>query len=434
MFNQKRIVTVVDFGTSKISVAMAEFTDEEECIVLSVASCASSGAILKGEAIDIQETVSILQDVLTMAEEASMEEIVPESTYVLVTAADIQFTIGEGELFIDNSNGGVITTDDIVEISKRIHQGHIPNNHVSINSFASYYELNDKHIVSNPEGHSASKMKAFSHIVHGDSDKLQNVGYILQEVGLEDYSSFIFAPIASALGTLSELELEKGCAVIDIGAGTTEYVLMYKKGVLCSGVITVGMDHVVNDLASGLDIHKDVAKQIIMDGSYQEKRNSNEAVLAVPHAATTRNLPMVSIEKIIQLRLHELFEIIQKELLRHNIKVEDYSGIVLTGGGTLFQQVNEVAKEVFSVPVRLGTPVNFITDNCQFSPKQVAPIDLNSPRYSALLGGVRYGARTELEKRAPEGSSVTQKMGDFVEETVDSVVNGVKNLWEALKL
>jgi cell division ATPase FtsA len=55
MFNQKNIITAIELGTTKISVAMAELTADDELQIIAVASCKSNGAILKGEVIDIKK-------------------------------------------------------------------------------------------------------------------------------------------------------------------------------------------------------------------------------------------------------------------------------------------------------------------------------------------------------------------------------------------
>jgi len=71
--------------------------------------------------------------------------------------------------------------------------------------------------------------------------------------------------LASSLAVLTSEQKELGALVIDIGAGTTDYVV-YSDGVIKhTGVLSVGGDHLSNDLAYGLKVPLGRAEQLKID-------------------------------------------------------------------------------------------------------------------------------------------------------------------------
>jgi cell division protein FtsA len=64
-----------------------------------------------------------------------------------------------------------------------------------------------------------------------------------------EVDDIVFTGLASSLALLSNEQKELGSVVVDMGGGTTEYVV-YANGIIKhTGVIAVGGDHVSNDLA-----------------------------------------------------------------------------------------------------------------------------------------------------------------------------------------
>ena len=87
------------------------------------------------------------------------------------------------------------------------------------------------------------------HVIHGHTNRLQNAIRLVRGLQLE-VDEIVFNGIASSLALLTSEQKELGALVIDIGGGTTEYVV-YSDGVIRhSGVLALGGDHVSNDLAT----------------------------------------------------------------------------------------------------------------------------------------------------------------------------------------
>jgi cell division protein FtsA len=59
---------------------------------------------------------------------------------------------------------------------------------------------------------------------------------------------------------------------------------------------------------------------------------------------------------IIEPRVSELFGLIDKQISSNGIKRSLSAGVVLTGGSSLMEGMNELAEQVFDLPVRVGRP------------------------------------------------------------------------------
>ena len=80
--------------------------------------------------------------------------------------------------------------------------------------------------------------------VHGDSQVVKDNLRVIGGIGFLDVSDMIISSIASGSVLLEESEKEAGALVIDIGGGTTDYVLYRKGFIVQTGVVPVGGDHI----------------------------------------------------------------------------------------------------------------------------------------------------------------------------------------------
>src|SRR6185295_13090773 len=104
-----------------------------------------------------------------------------------------------------------------------------------------------------PVGMLGAKVEVDVHVVHGNLNRLQNAIRTVKGLQLE-VEDIVFNGLAASLALLTNEQKELGSVVIDLGGGTTEYVV-YAGGIIKhTGVLGVGGDHVSNDLAYGLKV------------------------------------------------------------------------------------------------------------------------------------------------------------------------------------
>ena len=154
-----------------------------------------------------------------------------------------------------------ISEEDVQDVIKNAKAINLPaQNHV-IHAIRQHFLVDGQDGITNPVGMLGSRVEVDVHVVHGNLNRLQNAIRAVKGLQLE-VDDIVFNGLASSLALLTNEQKELGSLVIDIGGGTTEYVV-YANGIIKhTGVLAVGGDHVSNDLAYGLKVPLSRAEQL----------------------------------------------------------------------------------------------------------------------------------------------------------------------------
>ncbi|MEI6055377.1 MAG: hypothetical protein WCR55_04880, partial [Lentisphaerota bacterium] len=259
MFKGKTVLTAVDIGTSKIRVAIAETNDKEETIdLLGFAEKSSDGGVIKGEISDINRVTSILNEVCKEAEERANTPINSDTLYVGITGSHIASRDSSGTVLI-NSADRKITYQHLDEALRNAKSLLLPPDSILINSVDGYSYLDGMHKETQVVGHAASKLESHTHIIYGNKNRVENFQSIVKEQGFES-AYCVFNGLASALAVTTSDDFIHGTITLNIGAGITEYIVFNDYIIKDLGVLTLGCDHIANDLSLGLDIHINKAR------------------------------------------------------------------------------------------------------------------------------------------------------------------------------
>ena len=219
-------------------------------------------------------------------------------------------------------------------------------------------------------------------------------------------SAIVFSPFASAYATLTPKDAESGALVIDIGAGVTEFVSVRGTACLHSGQITVGCNHLVNDLMLGLGLSIPQSREILHrlgefgSATWTDDKRTRMTNVA-PEGTRERLVPASSIEHIIRLRLEELFTIIRMELEKEKAFPTMGAQIRLAGGGALIPGIEKLASEVFGLPVERAMARDIS------GPEEVCRM----PQFLTPVGLLRWG-RIELARSLTPPKPLKQMLRD----------------------
>jgi len=99
-------------------------------------------------------------------------------------------------------------------------------------------------------------------------------------------------------------------------------------------------------------------------------------------------MPRQIMAQLLEPRVQELFELVREELERSGYRELVAAGVVLTGGSSLLNGAEELADEIFELPVRIGRPqgVGGLMDV------------VNSPKFATGVGLILYGHRYREEQ------------------------------------
>jgi cell division protein FtsA len=228
------------------------------------------------------------------------------------------------------------------------------------------------------------------HVVHGNFNRLQNAIRAVKALQLE-VEAIVFNGLASALALLTAEQKELGALVIDIGGGTTEYVV-YGGGIIKhTGVLAVGGDHVSNDLAYGLKVPLGRAEQLKVEygGAFVEDSVKGRSVtMPNDHGLPERHLNLEHLRRIMSLRLEEIFQLIEQELASKGLLDYLRCGVLLCGGGANIPGVHKLSEHILQLPTNLGR-TNSISG---------LKSALDQPEFATGIGLVKYGSFQQRKK------------------------------------
>jgi cell division protein FtsA len=402
MFDRKEIVTAVDVGTAKICVVVAEMEPEGTATVLGFGERPSGGAVKKGDWIDMNVIGNALTEAAADAETSAGHAIDPDNVLMTVSGAHVESCVGTGSVAI-NGPERIVREEHVRAALKSAMIVPLPRGKEIFNTFDSYFVIDDDQDrrLSNPIGQVAAKLTAIVHILYGDVARIENLTVALRNLGFDDcLPSPVFSGLASAYGALRDLEMEAGVLLLDLGAGTTEYVMFRGRGVVASGVIPIGCDHAANDLSLVLELGIATCRKALVEQAYLTSREKGDfAVELRAPGGSVRRIPARSVEKIVEARLEELFSLIRSrvEACLGNCRVSE--GVVLTGGGALLCQAPDILSSVFHAPVRTALP----------DPKG-AVTRLRDPRYCAVCGLLRHWNNSPHDGRRKTFANPVRKL------------------------
>ena len=391
MAKYKRVLSSVDIGTSHIRVALGETDEHTGSIrVLGYASKDSEGSVCKGEITDMEKAKGIIDDAIREAERMADREMDPQGIYVGVTGSHIGCTEVAGSTLID-AEDHKITPQHINEALRIAKASPLATDCLPLNSIDGSFILDGTRHVNDPLNQTATKLEARSHVIYGKRNNINNFLNPIKELGF-NLPRPVFNGLASALAVLTMDDFEHGVLVIDMGAGVTEFMLFHNFMAIDSGTLTVGCDHIANDISLGLEVTFPKARSLVKGNTAYELKKQGQNAIEIPGNFGTRQLPIHSVEKIIEMRLRETIEIIHENLKTHNLLQLLHNGVVICGGGATQPYIKEIVTSVFETPARIGYAVDVS------GPESL----LKFPGNFTVLGLLRH-AEHELSPCSPSG-------------------------------
>lgn len=383
---KSNIFVGLEIGTSKICVVVGDARSDGSIKILGIGQAPSRG-VRKGEIVDFETAQTCLQDALVRAEDRS--DVMIRKVWLAITGPHIESCNNWGVLRIPDDQSE-ITEDDIEEVKEQASNVAIPPENIFLHRIIRHYWIDGQERVLDPVGRLGRKLEADYHIVHGIRNRVQNTIRCLREFPLE-VEDVVFSPIAAAQVVLNREAREQGALLIDIGGGTTDYVLYENGAVAASGSIGVGGDHISHDISVVLKIPMSRAERLkVHHGSVLPAEDPDRYVsIDGDHMFDAVSVNQGILNEVIRARLEETFQLVKKRIQAAGAAPERVATVLyLCGGTSLMRGIDQLAEEVFGIPVRRTsfTPMTGLTSNYE------------SPQFAVPIGLIRYAQRVESER------------------------------------
>jgi cell division protein FtsA len=386
---RSKIHVGLEIGSTKTVMVVAEIKQDQSVKILGLGETRSAG-VRKGEIADYKQVRACVKAALLEAEDVS--DVVIKSVFLSVTGAHIAGinNVGTFRLPDDEEEVDYGHLDEVREIAKDIA---IPSDHVYLHHLPRHFNLDGQTHSKVPYGLLGKQLEADYHIVHGIRTRIQNSIKCVREIPL-DVDDVVFAPIASAQIALNAERKEAGALVIDMGGGTTDYVLYLDGAIAASGCVPVGGDHITNDIHLVTHIPFSKAEKVkVAEGNASADPAHSVGTIQVkdekgfPDIELNRQL----LNDVIRGRLEETLELVLGRLPEDSLR-HIGTGVFLTGGASQMRGFGELAFDIFGLPVYRPEQPEVSGVHAYFKDPQYATA-LGLIRYAQILDQERPGAR-----------------------------------------
>lgn len=349
----------LDVGTSTVRcvVGMFEQSGSGKVSIMGYGAAPNVG-MRKGAVAHIDDTADAVAHALTEAERISGVHI--SRATVNINGAHVEGIESKGVIAISAANSQ-ITPDDRMRVEEAATVVNFPPNREIVQFFAKNYSLDGQRSIKDPVGMRGVRLEVDAHIVTATTPNVRNLDLALEKAGIVANHHTV-SSLAAAEAVLTRQQKEAGTLLLDIGAGTTNLIVIEDGEVQHVAVIPMGGMHITNDLAIGLRTDLDIAEKVKIEHAHLGQVKKATAAVALNGAHYT--FSMDDVVMVTEARVDELFDYVDRELhkIRRSRKLP--GGVVLTGGTAKLPGLAEFAREKLQLAARVGAlqPISGLVD------------------------------------------------------------------------
>jgi cell division protein FtsA len=349
---EKSLVVGLDIGTSKIAAVVGEIQPDGSVEVIGLGSHPSNG-LKRGVVVDMASTEQAIQRAIEEAELMAGCEI--HSVFAGISGNHIGSLNSDGTVAIKDKEVSEGDVDRVLDAARAVP---VAADQRILHVLPQEYVIDNQDGIRQPIGMAGVRLEAHVHVVTAALSATQNIGKCVARCGLT-VDELIMQPLAASYAVLTDDEKDLGVCLVDIGAGTTDIAVFTDGAIRHTACIPIAGDQVTNDIAVALRTPTQHAEEIkIKYACALEQLARNDETIQVPSVGdrTSRRLARQTLAQVVEARYRELFMLIQAELRRSGLENMVAAGLVMTGGASRMEGAEELAEEIFHMPVRLATP------------------------------------------------------------------------------
>ncbi|MDI6870254.1 MAG: cell division protein FtsA [Bacillota bacterium] len=390
---ERRLITGLDVGTSKVCAIIAEAHPSGQLDVLGFGASPSHG-LRKGMVVDLERTSEAIGEAVAQAERMAGAEV--HQVFLGIAGGHIASLNSHGVVAVSRPDWE-ITQSDVGRAVEAARAVALPGDRQVIHVLPREFVVDGCRGIRDPVGMSGVRLEVYVHIVTGAVTALRNMVKCVERTGLQ-VADMILQPLASAEAVLAPEERYGSCVLVDIGAGTTDVAVFHEGSIWHTAVLAVGGNHVTSDLSYGLRLPWAEAERLkinhgrppVLPGleaagqaaaaAYPGSGSGPAAWLAGAAEGSPGTLDPAF---IIRARLEEILQLVADEVKRVPHPTFVPAGAVVTGGSSQLGGLLEVGRRVLGLPMRIGMP-----ERLGGLPDFVA-----NPAYATGVGLALYGRR-----------------------------------------
>lgn len=386
----------IDIGSTAVRMAVGVLSPlgERDMINIIGMSEAPSIGVHRGVVNSIDDVVSSISNCRERLERMIGAPV--ENVWVGISGPQILSQTSRGFIAVARADGE-IQDEDVLRAVEAARTVATPSNYEILHAIPKSFTVDRQAGIKSPVGMTGTRLEVDAEIIQAPSAQIRNLTRAIYRTNL-DIDDLVYSILGASQTVASEKQKKLGTAVINVGSATTSLIVFEEGDVLHTATLPLGSEHITADLALGLRTSVDVAEEVklkfgtawITSVGKSEEINLRDLGSSEDEVVSRRH-----VAEIIEARVEEIFEKIDKELRRIDRSGMLPGGAILTGGGAKLPGMVELARKTLRLPAQLGYPGGIMTVT-------EAVHDLS---FSTVVGLVLWGMQDKQRLKGRSGGS-----------------------------
>lgn len=334
----RTISTGIDIGTHQVKVVIAESSRESDRYAPKIIGIgfAESKGLRHGYIINRDDTIRSIRQAVRAAEK--MAEVSVKKACIAIGGIGLSGTTSVGSVIISRADSEITDLDveKVIASAKAALPQNATLNRRILHTIPTQFKIDGKQVLGRPLGLKASRLEVRVLFIICMENHVDDLLDATEEVGI-GISDVVAAPVAASVVTLTKTQKIAGVVLANIGSETASIIVYENNLPISLEVFPIGSNEITNDIALGLKIPLEEAEDVkvgrLIGVSYPRKK----------------------LDEIIEARLSDIFELIEAHLKKINKNGLLPAGIVLTGGGSGIETIDDFAKAALRLPSRVAS-------------------------------------------------------------------------------
>ena len=390
------VITALDIGTHSVKMVMVKRNEAGDALEILGFVEEPSVGVRKGAVANPEEVIKTIMGLKNKLEVMGGYKI--DEVIVSVGGNHVFVLPSRGVVAVSRADGEV-SGEDVERVLQAAQAVSLPSNKEILEVFPQQFMVDGTGEIKEPVGMRGVRLEVDVLAVCAFTPYMKNLTDSVLGSGLE-ISDIIPSSLAAAEAVLTPRQKEMGVAVIDIGAGTTGLSVYEEGDLVHTTILPVGAGNITHDIAIGLRTEPDIAEYVkIQHGSLTSKGKKSQKIQLADGSEMSFSPKFLS--HIIEARMKQIFQFVNKELKQIGKQGSLPAGIVLTGGGSKLPGVVDMAKKELKVSGKVG-----VGDKIVGFPNDSAFLGV----MGLILSGAESGAYTRKSKKSTSLLSKVKKV------------------------
>ena len=341
----QKISVGIDIGTYQIKVVVSESVLSEDGTyaprIIATGEAESKG-LRHGYIINIGDVTRCIKLAVEQAEKAAKIKI--RKGYISIGGIGLSSIVGKGSVMITKADLEITDLDVkkvLVEAENSLPSSSLLNKQI-IQTIPQAFKIDGQMLIGRPAGMHGTKLEAKVLFIVCLKQHLDDLIEAVEDAGIE-VLDVIASPIAASMVSLTKSQKIAGCILVNIGSETVSLSVFENNIPISLEVFPIGSTDITNDIALGFRIPINEAENIKLGHSGEMQ------------------YPKKKLDEIITARLSDIFELIEAHLKKIGRSGLLPAGIILTGGGSGIDTIEDVARVSLKLPSKVSS-VNFLSN------------------------------------------------------------------------